>query len=103
MVCGNTGIVDLLTQAGAQNRRWTDDQLVAACLRADRPTVERLLAAEPGLAERTVRIPWWSGPVHQAAALNRPEAVRPGDPTPLGWARYARHHEVGAYLARLIS
>jgi ankyrin repeat protein len=76
VVAGNTEIVDLLTQAGAPAAPLQETyQLVAACLRADRPAVHRLVAADPGLAERAINIPWWPEPLHQAAALDRPEAV----------------------------
>lgn len=76
VVYGNTEIVDLLSQAGAQAAPLDPTyQLVGACLRADRPAVHRLLAADPSLAERAVNTPWWPEPLHQAAALDRPEAV----------------------------
>jgi ankyrin repeat protein len=76
VVGGNTEIVDLLTQAGAATPPLDPAfHLVAACQRADRPAVDRLLAADPGLAARALHMPWWPEPLHQAAALNRPEAV----------------------------
>lgn len=78
---GNTEIADLLAAAGARTRPLEPtDELIAACLRADRPTVERLLTADPGLAARAVASRpdsgMWSSPLHHAAYLNRPEAVR---------------------------
>jgi hypothetical protein len=78
---GNTEIADLLAGAGARTRPLEPhDELIAACLRADRPAVERLLAADPGLAARAVaRRPdtgTLSSPLHHAALFNRPEAVR---------------------------
>lgn len=74
VVGGNTEIVDLLTQAGAAPLDPTY-QLIAACLRVDRPAVRRLLAADPTLAERTLSTPWFPEPLLQAVALDRPEAV----------------------------
>jgi len=78
---GNTDIADMLAAAGARTRPLEPtDELVAACLRADRPTVQRLLTACPGLAARAVASRpdsgIWSSPLHHAAYLNRPEAVR---------------------------
>jgi hypothetical protein len=78
---GNTEIADMLTTAGARTRPLEPtNELVAACLRADRPTVERLLTADPGLAARAVAMRpdsgMWSNPLHYAACFNRPEAVR---------------------------
>lgn len=76
VVGGNTDIVELLTQAGAYTPPLDlTYQLVGACLRADRPAVDRLLGADPGLAERALGVSWWPEPLHQAAALGRPEAV----------------------------
>ncbi|HEU5474492.1 MAG TPA: ankyrin repeat domain-containing protein [Actinophytocola sp.] len=76
MIFGNTEIVDLLTPAGAQITPLDPTfELVGACMRGDRPAVDRLLAADPGLAERTVHTPWWPDPLTQAAALNRPNAI----------------------------
>jgi ankyrin repeat protein len=75
-VGGNTEIVDLLAQAGAQAGPLDPTyRLIAACLRADHPAVHRLLAADPSLAQRAISTPWWPEPLHQAAALDRPEAV----------------------------
>jgi ankyrin repeat protein len=42
-------------------------------MRADRASVERLLAADPGLAER-VDVNWLQ-PMHRAALLDRPDAI----------------------------
>ena len=77
---GNTEIADLLASAGARTLPLDPtDELVAACLRADRPTVDRLLTADPGLAARVVAA--WPdrgmrySPLHYAACFNRPEAV----------------------------
>jgi ankyrin repeat protein len=76
VVGGNTEIVDLLIQAGVPAAPLDPThQLIAACLRADRAAVQRLLAADPGLAARAISTPWWPEPLHQAAALDRPEAV----------------------------
>lgn len=74
VVAGNTEIVDLLT-AGAQASLDPTFELIGACLRADRPAVDRLLASDPTLAARAVGTPWWPEPLDQAAALNRPDAV----------------------------
>jgi hypothetical protein len=78
---GNTEIADLLATAGARTRPpEPTDELVAACLRADQPATERLLTADPGLAARAIasrpHSGRWSNPLHHAAYLNRPEAVR---------------------------
>lgn len=112
VVCGNTEIVDLLTQAGAQNPPLEPTyQLVAACLRVDRVAVDRLLADDSGLVERTLRVSWWPEPVHQAGLLNRPEAVKllvslgfpvnDGKPTPLHTAALAGHLDVVRLLVEL--
>jgi Ankyrin repeats (3 copies) len=76
VVCGNTEIVDLLTRAGA-NAEPPDQthQFIAACQRADRAAVHRLLAADPSLVERAASPPCGPEPLHLAVALNRPEAV----------------------------
>jgi hypothetical protein len=42
-------------------------------MRADRPAAERLLAADPGLAQR-VNLEWLA-PLHKAAFLDRPDAI----------------------------
>ena len=77
VIYGNTDVADLLVAAGATPRPLDPaDQLVAACMRADRVTVERLLAADPGLAER-VDVEWLQ-PMHRAAFLNRPDAILVG-------------------------
>ena len=74
VIAGNTQIADLLTAAGAVERPLDSaDLLVAACMRADRASVERLLAAEPRLAER-VDVNW-EQPLHRAAFLDRPDAI----------------------------
>jgi ankyrin repeat protein len=76
VVGGNTEIVDLLTQAGAQTPPLDPiHQLIVACQRADRPAVHRLLAADTGLAQRAINTPWYPEPLAQAVAFNRPEAV----------------------------
>ncbi|RSM80981.1 ankyrin repeat domain-containing protein [Kibdelosporangium aridum] len=76
MVGGNTEIVDLLIRAGAQATPLAKTyQLVGACLRVDRPAVDRLLADDPDLVQRAMTIPWWPHPLHHAAALGRLEAV----------------------------
>lgn len=74
VISGNTQIADLLAVAGATASPLDPaEQLVAACLRADRASVERLLAADPGLAQR-VDVEWWQ-PMHRAAFLDRPDAI----------------------------
>jgi hypothetical protein len=84
---GNNELAGLLAAAGARTRPLAaTEELVAACLRADRPAVERLLTADPGLAARAVATRPDSGtwasdrvaanPVNRAAYVNRPEAVR---------------------------
>ena len=74
VINGNTEIADLLVAAGATVRPLDPaDQLVAACLRADRASVERLLAADPNLAER-VDVGWLQ-PMHRAAVLDRPASI----------------------------
>ena len=76
VLAGNTEVADLLAAAGARRRpRNAVDQFVAACLRADRATAERLLAADPALVERAGGTAWPT-PLHQAAVLHRPDAVR---------------------------
>ena len=86
MLAGNTEIADLLAAAGARVRPLGPaDELIAACLRGDRPTVWRLLAAQPGLADQAINEladrARGGGPepvyfVHQAVWLDRPEAIR---------------------------
>jgi ankyrin repeat protein len=74
VIAGNTQIADLLAAAGATAHPLDPaDQLVAACMRADRVSVDRLLAADPGLADR-VDVAWLR-PLHHAAFLNRPDAI----------------------------
>jgi ankyrin repeat protein len=74
VINGNTEVADLLVAAGATVRPLDQpDQLVAACLRADRASVERLLAADPDLAQR-VDLDWLQ-PMHRAAFLDRPDAI----------------------------
>jgi ankyrin repeat protein len=73
---GNTEVADLLMAAGAQTSSLDPTrQFVAACLRADHPTVRRLLADDPGLAERAHNAPGVPEPVHVAIVLGRPEVV----------------------------
>jgi hypothetical protein len=113
---GNAEIAELLAAAGARTRPLEPaDELVAACLRADRPTVERLLTADPGLAAQAVaKRPdsgTWSNPLHYAAYLNRPEAVRllaaVGFPlndsreSPLGVAALCGHLDIVKLLIEL--
>jgi hypothetical protein len=75
VIAGNTRIADLLAAAGATVRPLDPaDQLVAACMRADRAGVERLLAADPGLVERVVDRTW-SNPLYRAAFLDRSDAI----------------------------
>jgi hypothetical protein len=77
VVNGNPEIVDLLIQAGATATPLDPTfHLVGACQRGDHAEVRRLLAGDPNLAERALNTPWWPHPLHQAAALNRPEAVK---------------------------
>ena len=77
---GNVEVAGMLAAAGARTRPLEPtDELVAACLRADRPTVERLLTADPGLAARAAASRhrgMWASPLHHAAYLDRPEAIR---------------------------
>jgi ankyrin repeat protein len=73
---GNTGAAALLAAAGARVRPLNPaEQLVAACLAGDRPAVERLLAADPGLAEQAARATW-PPPLLEAAFLHRPDVIR---------------------------
>ena len=44
-------------------------------MRADRASVERLLAADPDLVEREMDVIRWLEPLHRAAFLNRPAAI----------------------------
>jgi ankyrin repeat protein len=72
---GSTEVANLLAAAGARARPLDPaDQLVAACLRGDRPAVRRLLATDPGLAGRAVATHPYA--LHRAAGLDRPDAVR---------------------------
>lgn len=65
---GNVEIAELLVTAGAVSKELDPgDQLVAACLRGDVSTVDRLRTAD---AKRTV------DPVIEAVMLDRPHAVR---------------------------
>ena len=76
VLAGNTDVADLLAAAGARARRLDPvDELVAACLRVDRRAVQRLLAGDPGLAALAIATSW-PPPMHQAAVLDRPDAVR---------------------------
>jgi len=53
VLSGNTAVAELLAAAGAAVRPLDPaGELVAACLRADREAVSRLLAADPGLVAR---------------------------------------------------
>ena len=121
ILAGNTDIAGLLAAAGAQVPPLNPaDQLIAACLRADRPTVRQLLATHPGLADRAInalaeqahsggRGPVY--PVHQAAWLGRPGAVAllaelgfpVNDPrmSPLHTAALGGHLEVVKLLVEL--
>ncbi|HEY2949626.1 MAG TPA: ankyrin repeat domain-containing protein [Micromonosporaceae bacterium] len=75
MLGGNVEVADLLAAAGARTRPLDPaDHVVAACLRADGPAVRRLLAADEGLAVRAIAA--HPHALHQAAALDRPDAVR---------------------------
>ena len=75
-VCGNTGVERLLLAAGASRGEASPaERIIAACMRADGPDVaevERLRAAEPDLDFSGP----WPDPMLQAAALNRPEAIK---------------------------
>jgi hypothetical protein len=65
---GNVEVADLLVAAGAEPGVLDPgDQLIAACMRGDRSTVDRLAAAAP---QRTVE------PLLEAAILDRPDAIR---------------------------
>jgi Ankyrin repeat len=46
---GDPEITRLILNAGADDNRTPSDFLISACVRGDRPEVERLLAAHPGL------------------------------------------------------
>jgi hypothetical protein len=119
---GNTEIADLLAAAGARTRPLEPtEELVAACLRADRPSVQRLLTANPGLAAQAVAMRPDSGrwasdrvaanPLNRAAYLDRPDAVRllaaVGFPltdirmSPLHIAAFCGHLEVVKLLIEL--
>jgi ankyrin repeat protein len=96
---GNTEIAALLERAGARPRRLDPvDELRAAAMAADRAAVDRLLAADPGLANRLAE----EQPdlIASAVEVRRLAAVRllvvlgldlnPGDrPTPLHHAAFA--------------
>lgn len=72
---GNTEIARLLEAAGATPRPLTPvAELRAACMRADRAAVERLLERDPGLARQLVDAD--PGLVVKAAEMGRIEAVR---------------------------
>jgi ankyrin repeat protein len=111
VVGGNPEVVELLVRAGAKAAPLDPTYLlVGACLRADRPAVHRLLAADPGLAERAVSTPWWPEPLSQAALLGRRDAVAllvsVGFPVndkaaPLHTAALAGHLEVVKLLVEL--
>jgi hypothetical protein len=76
VIAGNTEIADLLAAAGATaHQLGPAEQLVAACMRADRTTVERMLAADPGLVEREAELIAWLRPLDQAAFLDRPDTI----------------------------
>jgi ankyrin repeat protein len=77
VIYGNTEIADLLAAAGATVRPLDPAaQFVAACMRADRASVDRLTAAHPGLPERAeVK---WLRPMERAAFLDRPDAIAVG-------------------------
>jgi Ankyrin repeat len=98
---GNTDIAALLERAGARPRPLDPvDELRAAAMAADRTAVDRLLAADPGLADRLVE----DHPdlIASAVEVRRIDAARllvglgfdlnPGDrPTPLHHAAFHGH------------
>jgi ankyrin repeat protein len=75
MIHGNREIADLLATAAATTTTLDPVQeFAAACLQADRAAVERLLAAEPGLAAEAIRRePYLVG---HAAGEGHTDAVR---------------------------
>jgi len=72
---GNREVAELLAAAGATVPALDPvEEVLAACMAADRGTVERMLADEPGLkGESIIRRP---DAVLQATELRRPEAIR---------------------------
>jgi hypothetical protein len=71
---GHRDIVDLLVAAGAPKPTPSAaEQLVGACLAADRTTVKRLLSGHPGLLDEVCA--WQPGLMVRAAELSRPEVV----------------------------
>jgi Ankyrin repeats (3 copies)/Ankyrin repeat len=104
---GHTEVAEMLAAAGAQPTRLDPlDVLMAACMRADRPTIRRLLAEDATLAERiiarepsllelaawqgrleSVRLlaeigfdmnaaPGWASPLHRTAAVGHLDVVK---------------------------
>jgi ankyrin repeat protein len=72
---GNEEIAAMLAAAGATLPPLDPvEEFVAACMRADRPAVDRLLVGDPALAGRVVA--GHPDLVLRAAEVNRPDAVR---------------------------
>jgi hypothetical protein len=72
---GNAEIAALLAAAGARVAPLDPvDELIAAGMRADRETVDRLLGADPTLARRAIAA--HPDLVVRAAEVNRPDAIR---------------------------
>jgi hypothetical protein len=79
VIAGNTEIADVLAAAGATvHPLGPAEQLVAACMRADRTTVERVLSADPGVVDREAELIGWLRPLERAAVLDRPDALAGG-------------------------
>ena len=75
VLAGNTEIADVLLAAGAARTTFDPAQeLISACLSADRRRAAEILAADPAVARQAIA----SEPaaVLQAAELRRPDAVR---------------------------
>ena len=72
---GNRGVADLLAAGGATVPAFDPvEELLGACMAADRATVERMLADQPALTAGAItRRP---DAILQATELRRPEAIR---------------------------
>jgi ankyrin repeat protein len=74
MAQGRSDIVELLDRHGARDDATAIERLVYACLRADRPEADRLLASDPQLTERLARA--GAEPLARAAESGHVEAIR---------------------------